>query len=114
MAKIKSPLMSQSASGTIAGNITFSVRTSGQQVRFQKKQKDKITSLRSDHRTIFSSAITAWNLLTSTQKRSWNIQAKGQNLTGYNLFISIYIGEPLVADSYFGVAIFGESIFGSV
>lgn len=106
--------MSQSASGTIAKNITFSVRSTGQQVRFQKKQKDKITVARTEQRTLFNSAITAWNLLTPTEKLNWNRQAKGQNLTGYNLFISIYIGEAIVADSYFGVAIYGESIYGSI
>lgn len=106
--------MSQSASGTIAGNITFSKRASGQQVRFQNKQKDKITSARTEQRDKFSDAVDAWNLLTPTEKRSWNTQAKGQNVTGYNLFISIYIGESILDQAYYGVGIYGNTIFGSV
>jgi len=106
--------MSQSASGTIAKNITFSKRASGQQVRFQKKQKDKITTARTEQRAKFNNAISAWNLLTPTQKTNWNTQAKGQNLTGYNLYISIYIGEVIFEDSYYGVAIYGDTIYGSI
>lgn len=114
MVRIKSPLMSQKASGTIAGILTFSDRKTGPQARFQKKQKDKITVDRSTQRTLFNEAIGAWNLLNSNEKKEWNVQAKGQNLTGYNLYISIYIGENIKINSYYGIAIYGNSIYGSV
>lgn len=106
--------MSLKASGTVAGVLTFSDRKTGSQVRYQKKQKDKITVDRSTQRTLFNQAITAWNLLNSAEKKSWNVQAKGQNLTGYNLYISIFIGENIKIDSYFGIAIYGNTIYGSV
>ena len=114
MVRIKSPLMSQKASGTIGGILTFSDRKTGSQVRYQKKQKDKITLSRTTQRDLFNQAIGAWNLLNSAEKKSWNVRAKGQNLTGYNLYISIFIGENIKIDSYYGVAIYGDTIYGSV
>ena len=56
------PLLSLSASGTFAGLFTFSNRATGQQVRVQKKQKDKITSARTTHRNKFLSARSMWPL----------------------------------------------------
>ncbi len=63
MAKLKGPLCSHSASGTIAGNLTFSDRKSGPQVRWQKKQKDVITAGRTAQRNKFLDCKTSWNLL---------------------------------------------------
>ena len=116
MAKLTSPLLSQTASGTIAGVLTFSSRKSGQQVRFQKKQKDVITSARTAQRALYSQAVSAWNLLTPTEKSNWTRQAKGQNLTGFNLYISIYLNTPPTTDyrSLFGRAIFGRTIYGRI
>ncbi len=107
--------MSENASGTICKNITFSLRKSGQQVRFQNKQKDKITSARSAHRLKYQEAVTAWNLLTPTQKSAWTRNAKGQNITGFNLYISIFLNEyaPPIELSFYGQAIYGEAIYGN-
>lgn len=60
MAKLVAPLQSFSASGRIVGNLTFSNRKSGQQVRWQKNQKDVITSLRTEQRNRFAVCIDAW------------------------------------------------------
>lgn len=60
MAKVTGPLLSETAHGTIAGTLTFSLRKTGQQVRFQRKQKDKITPLRTLQRDRFILALEAW------------------------------------------------------
>lgn len=60
--KIIGPLHSDSASGTFGGALTFSERKSGSQVRFQRKQKDKITALRTAQRNKFIEAKTMWPL----------------------------------------------------
>jgi hypothetical protein len=116
MVKIKSPLMSERASGTIGGVLTFSHRATGAQVRTQKKQKDVITTARTEQRTKYSEAVEAWNGLTPTEKSNWTRNAKGQNLTGFNLYISIYLNnyEPPIAQAFFGVAIYGESIYAGI
>jgi hypothetical protein len=56
MVKVKSPLFSISASGTIAGFLTFSNRRNVQQCRWQKKQKDRGSSRQNVQRSLFLSA----------------------------------------------------------
>ena len=60
--KVVGPLLSLSAQGTFGGVLTFSERKSGSQVRFQKKQQDKITAGRTAQRTKFQTAKTMWPL----------------------------------------------------
>lgn len=60
--KITGPLHSDSASGTFGGLLTFSERNTGSQVRFQKKQKDKITPARTAQRNKFLVAKEMWSL----------------------------------------------------
>lgn len=91
MAKSNGPLFSMEARGTVGDCLTFSKRKSGQQVRFQRKQKDRITALRTANRSIFLAAVAAWSALTSEQKAVYNERAKSQNLTGYNLYVSEYM-----------------------
>jgi hypothetical protein len=71
MAKLTGPLMSNTASGTLGPRLTFSQRKSGQQVRFQKKQKDVITDLRTAQREKFTTSTGWWNLLTLSEKKEW-------------------------------------------
>ena len=114
MAKIRAPLFSQSAQGTIGGNLTFSLRKSGQQVRFQNKQKDVITSDRTLQRSYYSQAVNAWNLLDPSEKIVWCNRANSLNYTGYNLFIKSYI-DNLIDESeqaIYGLAIYGQAIYG--
>jgi len=61
MAKLNAPLMSLSARGTIAKNLTYSERKSGSQVRWQRKQKDVVTSLRTAQRDKFQTALDSWH-----------------------------------------------------
>ena len=114
MAKIKGPLLSQRASGTIAERLVFSLRSSGQQARFQNKQKDVITDLRTTQRAYYLAAVSAWNLLNSSEKQEWREQAVSKHYTGYNLFVKIYINNLIYAEqkATFGVAIYGNALYG--
>jgi hypothetical protein len=56
------PLHSETARGTFGGLLTFSERKSGSQVRFQRKQKDVITSARTAQRAKFLLAKEMWQL----------------------------------------------------
>lgn len=62
MVKLSAPLHSLKAQGTVGTNLTFSERKSGSQVRWQKKQKDKITSARTIQRARFSLCLDSWGL----------------------------------------------------
>lgn len=105
MAKVSSPLHSIEAQGTIGENLTFSVRKSGQQVRFQRKQKDIITAKRSSQRADYSTAVEAWKNLTSAEKNYFTNLAYSRHMTGYNFYVKLGIGQLYTA-------IYGERIYG--
>jgi hypothetical protein len=73
MVKITGPLHSDTASGTIADVLTFSQRASGQQVRYQKKQKDVSSAARVVQRAKFNLGLRMWQLLPDNEKNYWTI-----------------------------------------
>jgi len=109
MPKVTGPLLSFSASGSVSPLLTFSIRKSGQQVRYQKKQKDVLTDDRIEARANYSAAVSAWNVLSAPEKLAYSLRAKNLTMTGYNLFMKENIvGAPLlqIGDSYQGGIIF--------
>lgn len=78
MAKLKGPLLSNTASGTFGPRLTFSRRTSGQQVRTQHAQVDYENTKRKIVRDAFRYAIILWNSMPANEKRYWTeIESKG-------------------------------------
>lgn len=77
MAKIRGPLLSNDAHGSVGRALTFSSRRSGPQVRFQKKQTDVITPTRTTERDYFEEALGKWNTLTDDEKTQWDTFNKG-------------------------------------
>jgi len=71
MAKLTGPLFSQAASGTMGPRLTFSQRKSGQQVRFQRKQKDYVNTARTTQRGYFQTAAGWWSEMTAAEKSSF-------------------------------------------
>ena len=116
MVKVKGPLFSISASGKIAERLVFSVRTSGQQVRFQRSQKDILTASRTLQREAYLEAVDAWKILTDNEKLDWITEAKSLQLTGCNLFMQNYLNDFVNGKkkAIYGIAIYGNSIYGSV
>jgi hypothetical protein len=114
MVKIRGPLLSQTAQGTIYKNIVFSVRKSGQQARFQNKQVVVITEARYFQRSNYQLSVNAWTLLSESEKNDWKNQALKLHFTGYNLFMQYYLKNiyPARSNAVFGVAIFGNTAFG--
>jgi len=116
MAKIKGPLLSLTASGKIAERLVFSLRSSGQQVRFQRKQADVITESRTSQREVYSAAVSAWKLLSDVAKIEWISEAKNLQFTGYNLFMQNYLNNYIHDrnKAYYGIAVFGNTLYGEV
>ena len=114
MAKIRGPLLSHEARGTIAEKLTFSVRSSGQQVRFQRKQKDVITASRESQREIYSDSVLAWNALSEEEKSYYIEEAEPYEFTGYNLFMRLFLSDFIQGrnKAFYGIAIFGNTIYG--
>lgn len=72
MVKIKQPLLSAEASGSIGPRITYSKKATGQQVRIQKAQADVVTAGRTTQRNYFIEAYGKWNSLSSGEQEQWN------------------------------------------
>ena len=71
MAKLKGPLLSESAHGMIGDRLTYSKRTSGNQVRYQKVNKDANSAAQQTQRSLFLTARDKWLLLSNAQKTLW-------------------------------------------
>lgn len=78
MAKLKGPLFSLNAHATIGNELTYSGRSSGSQVRFQKKQMDYTNPDREAQRTRFWAAVQWWKDLTTTEKTQWVILGRNR------------------------------------
>lgn len=72
MAKIKGPLFSISASGSLGPRLIYQKRTTGSQVRFQKAQADVLTDDRTIERGYYTEAVAHWNTLTTGQQQEWS------------------------------------------
>ncbi len=114
MPKIIGPLFSESASGSVSPVLTFSRRKSGQQVRYQRKQKDVLTADRITARSAYSMAVASWNLLSLAEKNYYNVLAVGKHMTGYNLYMQLNIGlGPLDTTAFYGTRLHGVCIYGT-
>lgn len=98
MTKIQSPLMSIDASGSFGALLTFSSRKTGNQVRFQHKQKDVQTAPRDAQREKFLSASVACRfsqfgtyslgtIVLGLDREAMNIEGETSDLSGYNICI---------------------------
>lgn len=78
MAKLKGPLMSLDAGGSIGSVLTFSSKRSGSQVRRQRAQEDYENVARKAARDPFRWGIELWNYLPADEKAYWTeVERKG-------------------------------------
>jgi hypothetical protein len=77
MAKIKGPLLSLTARGSFGPRLTFSERTSGQQARYQRAQKDRNSPDQQTQRDYFLLAAGWWGEMTTTEQDTFNGYKKG-------------------------------------
>jgi len=111
MAHASGPLLSATARGSIADLLTFSRRKTGQQVRFQKRQEDFVTTGRAAARSTYSLAVAEWGLMDTETKKQWKLLAYSLEMTGYNLFMGLAIGEGV--SSAYGQHLYGLFTLGS-
>jgi len=78
MARVRGPLLSESARGSFGPRLTFSDRKSGQQARYQRAQIDYENAPRKIQRDAFRNGITLWGSMPTNEKNYWNeIESKG-------------------------------------
>lgn len=114
MPKVTGPAFSISARGSISPYLTFSVRGSGQQVRYQRKQQDYTSAPRAIQRALYSLAVSAWNSLDSDFKEFYRQQSMSLDMTGYNLFVKLFLEDDLFEFyySYYGYRKYGIFTYG--
>jgi hypothetical protein len=72
MAKTKGPLFSVTARGSFGPRLTFSKRTSGQQVRYQRAQKDRNSDAQNIQRAYFLAVVGWWGEMTTAEQAGFN------------------------------------------
>ena len=91
MPKVKGPLFSISAHGTMKGAITFQGSPSGPRVQKVPRHRDMRTAAQTSWRDFFVVGVTSWHELDAGSKAYYNTLAKGQGMTGYNLYMKLYL-----------------------
>lgn len=84
MAKVKNPLMSLSAAGTLGNLLTF--QTQNGQARCTMKPSTSQNAPQAT-RDKYRAACAAWQLLSDGQRSTWNNLGKALSLTGFNVFM---------------------------
>ncbi len=87
MAKVKNPLLSLDARGTLAKSITFTHRHAGSIVQLKPVSVDRKSTGQLLQRAVFTGCVEEWLALSEADKSSWRVLSSGKNQTGYSLFM---------------------------
>ena len=114
MARATLPLLSASAQGSVGRCLTYSRRSGGNRVRYQRKQKDANTDNQIPRRLMVQQGVVNWQGFTDEQKDVYNNRAKGLSMSGYNLYMSDYLRAttPPEMRSIFGSRTYGYFEYG--
>ena len=98
MAKVKGPLLSLQASGTIADAITFSKWKGVATARAKSTPTNPNTTAQQTQRTAFSNAVASWQAQDAATHTTWNQRATalGLAMSGFNLYVREYIAQGVV------------------
>ena len=98
MAKVKGPLLSLSASGTIGDSMTFGKWKGVNTVRVKGTPTNPNTAAQLTQRTAFANAVASWKAQDQTTQTDWNnrVRAMGLNMSGFNLYTQQYIKQGVV------------------
>lgn len=103
MAKVIAPLLSLSATGTLAKTLTYSKTRHFHYLKDKdgtRKKRDIITPGRQQQRDAFFNAKEAWLALDDETKQEYNNRKYPTGQTGYNRFISEYLKQEEVVSSF--------------
>ena len=93
-AKVTGPLMSLSASGTIAKTLTYGIWRGVQWVREHFVPTNPQTEKQVNVRTAWTLAVEEWtDTITQAQKDAYDVGAEGQKYSGENLWMSRAMDE---------------------
>lgn len=103
MTRIKGPLFSLSAHGTIKKTITFRTGRQGARAQqYQHKHYDA-TDAQLEQRGAYKDACDAWHTLTTDEKQQFRIDAQPLKISGFNLYIKTILNTPPSGPSIYAV-----------
>ena len=96
MVKISGPLFSVGAHGSIAKELTYSKRRSGQQARKYNKPTGAPSAKQQSHRRLNEFATIQWQCMSDATKATWEVKAKasGLRIAGYHYFLREALKDP--------------------
>ena len=93
MAKVKGPLMSVSASGSIANTLTM-LRASARNIAKKKSQPGSPPSAAQlARRAFYRQAANDWSALDANAKAAWKPAADARQVTPFNAYMSARLAE---------------------
>ncbi len=88
MAKLRNPLLSLRASGSLGRVVTFLRRNRVNLVEKFPTHKDAKSPAQLFHRNMFSMCVDLWHTLSEAEKRTWESAGTARHMTGYAWYIS--------------------------
>ena len=96
MAKIQGPLMSMSASGSIADAVTHRATKHGAVAQAKSKPTGPASEAQHRERLRFANAMHQWDSLTPEQRAPWEALATAHPLNDYKIFVREYLLQQVV------------------
>lgn len=96
MPKVKGPLLSLQARGSVGGLLTFQQRRSGAVVYPLTVPRDVANDAQLAQRALMGQAAQAWGDLSVSQQAVYDARAQGRCMSGFNLFVSETMTAPPV------------------
>lgn len=91
MAKLKTPLLSLSASGSIGDVLSFANSSGQNLVRTKPSPTDPKSLAQMYHRWDYQDYAEYWHSLTPAQKQTWETNARRLKITGFNYWMRTYL-----------------------
>lgn len=95
MPKVRGPLFSLAASGTLLKTITFMDTAQSAQVRFNVKQRAPRSALQQMHGARVADCRAAWRGLPQATKDQWQAQMLWTHMTGPALFMREWFAQMI-------------------
>lgn len=95
MTKLKAPLLSQAASGTIADQVTYQTPPTGPRAGAVPSHGNPQTQLQIIQRMRYFEAKQTWLMSDDLSKQVWRNEARNLPMTGYNRCLQLYLSGQL-------------------
>ena len=98
MAKVKGPLLSLGASGSVGKSMTFGKWKGINTVRIASTPANPNTAAQQAQRSTFQLAVASWKAQDAADQLTWTNRAKalGLSMSGFNLYVREYIAQGIV------------------